>query len=60
MEISSKNCTNRVPLGVSICLAVFLVNNKTSFDYYKQDQPKNPRTCCAIFFQKLHECSSYS
>jgi len=31
-----------------------------SSDYYKQDQTINPRTCCAIFFQKTHGCSSYS
>jgi len=31
MEVSYKNCTNRVPLGVPICLPVFLVNNMTSF-----------------------------
>jgi len=37
-----------------------LVNNMTSFDYYKQDQTKNSRTRCAIFFQKIYEWSSYS
>ena len=42
------------------CLPVFLVNNKAGFDYYKQDQTRNPRTCCAIFFQKVLECSSNS
>jgi len=45
---------------VYICLLMFLVNNKTSFDYYKQDQTINPRTYCAIFFQKIQECSSYA
>jgi len=63
MEVSSifiLNYTNRVPLGEPTCLPVFLVNYMASFDYYNQDQSRNPRTCCAIFFQKMHECSSYS
>ena len=55
-----KNCTNRVPLGVPICLLVFLVNNMVSFGYYKQDQIGNHRRCCVMFFQKQLECSSYS
>jgi len=50
----------RVPLGVPIYLRGFLVNNKTSFDYYKQDETRNSRTCCAIFFQTIYECSSWS
>jgi len=55
-----KNCTNRVPLDMSIYLPIFLVNYKSSFDYYKQGQTRNPRACYTIFFQKMHECSSYS
>ena len=36
MEVTSKDCTYSVPLDVSIYLPVFLANNKTSFNYYKQ------------------------
>ena len=32
---------------------------KTSFKCCLQDQTRNPRTCCAKFFQKMYECSSY-
>jgi len=43
--------------GVYRC---FWINNRTSFDYYKHDQTRNPRICCVIFYKKIHECSSYS
>jgi len=42
---------------LSYCLPVFLVKDESSFAYYKWDQTKNTKPCCAIFFQKMYECS---
>jgi len=53
MEVSSKffEKLHKIShLGVPICLLVFLVNYVSNFDYYKQDQTRNPMTCCATFY----------
>jgi len=52
--------TNQSYQMLATYLPMFLVNNRAGFGYYMQDQTINHRTCCAIFFQKVLECLSYS
>jgi len=49
IESYFQNLHKQVPPSVPICSPVFWRTRRASYGYYKQDQTKKPRTCCALF-----------